>query len=56
MGIDGGGWTLVWKHSYMETSPLSTNMYYYRGGGSNFILVRQKGHAHAGVKAVDKCS
>ena len=29
MSIDGGGWTLVWKHSYMETSPLSTNMYYY---------------------------
>ena len=29
MSMDGGGWTLVWKHSYMETSPLSTNMYYY---------------------------
>ena len=29
MSIDGGGWTLVWKHSYLETSPLSTNMYYY---------------------------
>ena len=29
MSLDGGGWTLVWKHSYMETSPLSTNMYYY---------------------------
>ena len=29
MSIDGGGWTLVWTHSYLETSPLSTNMYYY---------------------------
>ena len=29
MSIDGGGWTLVWKHSYLETLPLSTNMYYY---------------------------
>ena len=29
MTTDGGGWTLVWKHSYMETVPLSTNMYYY---------------------------
>ena len=29
MSTNGGGWTLVWKHSYMETSPLSTNMYYF---------------------------
>ena len=29
MSTDGGGWTLVWKHSYFETSPLSTNMYYF---------------------------
>ena len=29
MTTDGGGWTLVWQHSYMETSPLSTNMYYF---------------------------
>ena len=29
MTTDGGGWTLVWKHSYMEILPLSTNMYYY---------------------------
>ena len=29
MATDGGGWTLVWKHSYMETSPLSTDMYYF---------------------------
>jgi len=29
MTTDSGGWTLVWQHSYMETSPLSTNMYYY---------------------------
>ena len=29
METDGGGWTLVWQHSYLETSPLSTNMYYF---------------------------
>jgi len=29
MKTDGGGWTLVWQHSYMETSPLSTKMYYF---------------------------
>ena len=29
MSTDGGGWTLVWTHSCMETSPLSTNMYYF---------------------------
>ena len=29
MTTNGGGWTLVWKHSYMETLPLSTNMYYF---------------------------
>ena len=29
MSIDGGGWTFAWKHSYLQTSPLSTNMYYY---------------------------
>jgi hypothetical protein len=25
----GGGWTLAWKHSYMEVSPLTTDMYYF---------------------------
>ena len=29
MTTNGEGWTLVWKHSYIETLPLSTNMYYY---------------------------
>ena len=29
MSTDGGGWTLVWTHSYLEISPLSTNMYYF---------------------------
>jgi len=26
--IDGGGWTLVWQHSYLEDLPLSTKMTY----------------------------
>ena len=29
MMIDGGGWTLVWQHSYLESLPLSTKMYYF---------------------------
>ena len=29
MSTDSGGWTLVWKHTYLETSPLSINMYYF---------------------------
>ena len=27
--IDGGGWTLVWQHSYMEDLPLNTQMTYF---------------------------
>ena len=29
MSLDGGGWTLVWKHSYMEVGPLSEDMKYF---------------------------
>ena len=29
MQTDGGGWSLVWKHSYKEVSPLTTDMYYH---------------------------
>ena len=29
MSMDGGGWTLVWKHSYMEVGPLSEDMKYF---------------------------
>lgn len=29
MTTDGGGWTLVWQHSYLENLPLSTKMYYF---------------------------
>ena len=27
--LDGGGWTLVWQNSYMETVPLNANMRYF---------------------------
>ena len=27
--LDGGGWTLVWQHSYMEDLPLTTNMTFF---------------------------
>jgi len=27
--LDGGGWLLVWQHSYMEDLPLSTNMTFF---------------------------
>ena len=29
MTIDGGGWTLVWQHTYMKYNPLYTKMFYY---------------------------
>ena len=29
MQTDGGGWSLVWKHSYVEVSNLTTDMYYH---------------------------
>ena len=29
MTTDGGGWTLVWQHTYMKYSPLNTSMFYY---------------------------
>ena len=31
MSLDGGGWTLVWKNSFMDNLPLSDNMRYYSG-------------------------
>ena len=27
--LDGGGWTLVWQHSYMEDLPLNVSMRYF---------------------------
>ena len=27
--LDGGGWMLVWQHSYMEDLPLTTNMTFF---------------------------
>ena len=27
--LDGGGWTLVWQHSYMEDLPLTANMTFF---------------------------
>ena len=29
--LEGGGWTLVWQHSYMEDLPLTTNMTFFSG-------------------------
>ena len=29
MHTDGGGWSLVWKHSYTQVSPLTTDMFYH---------------------------
>ena len=31
MSLDGGGWTLVWKNSFMDNLPISDNMRYYSG-------------------------
>ena len=29
MTADGGGWTLVWQHTYMKYKPLNEKMFYY---------------------------
>ena len=29
MSIDGGGWTLVWQHTYMKYNPLHSKMFYF---------------------------
>jgi len=29
MFTDGGGWTLVWQHTYMKFKPLSSKMFYF---------------------------
>ena len=29
MSICGGGWSLVWKHSFLEVLPLTQQMYYF---------------------------
>ena len=29
--LEGGGWSLVWQHSYMEDLPLTTNMTFFSG-------------------------
>ena len=29
MITDGGGWTLVWQHTYMKYNPLHPNMFYF---------------------------
>ena len=29
MTIDGGGWTLVWQHTYMKFRPLHSKMFYF---------------------------
>ena len=29
MTTDGGGWTLVWQHTYMKYRTLNANMFYY---------------------------
>ena len=42
MTIDGGGWTLVWQHTYMKYNTLSSNMFYFsdyhRSCGNNASL------------------
>ena len=29
MSTDGGGWTLVWQHTYIKFNPLNSKMFYY---------------------------
>jgi len=32
MVTDGGGWTLVWQHTYMKFKPLHSKMFYFSKG------------------------
>ena len=29
MEIDGGGWTLVWQHTYVKFNPITSDMFYF---------------------------
>ena len=55
MSLDGGGWTLVWKNSFMDNLPLSDNMRHYSGYYKPCTSVTDRGWCNVPKKA-DKFS
>ena len=55
MSLDGGGWTLVWKNSFMDNLPLSDSMRYYSGYYKPCTSITDKGWCNVPNKA-DKFS
>ena len=55
MSLDGGGWTLVWKNSFMDNLPLSDNMRYYSGYYKPCTSITDRGWCNIPKKA-DKFS
>ena len=55
MSLDGGGWTLVWKNSFMDNLPLSDNMRHYSGYYKPCTSITDRGWCNI-PKKVDKFS
>ena len=55
MSLDGGGWTLVWKNSFMDNLPLSDNMRYYSGYYKPCTSITDRGWCNI-PKTADKFS
>ena len=55
MSLDGGGWTLAWKNSFMDNLPLSDNMRYYSGYYKPCTSITDRGWCNIPKKA-DKFS
>ena len=55
MSLDGGGWTLVWKNSFMDNLPLSDNMRHYSGYYKPCTSITDRGWCNIPKKA-DKFS
>ena len=55
MSLDSGGWTLVWKNSFMDNLPLSDNMRYYSGYYKPCTSISDRGWCNIPKKA-DKYS
>ena len=51
MSLDGGGWTLVWKNSFMDNLPLSDNMRYYSGHYKPCTSITDRGWCNIPKKA-----
>ena len=51
MSLDSGGWTLVWKNSFMDNLPLSDNMRHYSGYYKPCTSITDRGWCNIPKKA-----